>query len=538
MKNDLILPVRVLATNAQNAQHLLKPRVMQIGLTETELFTLAAGEYVLLDFGKELAGGVRILTHTAEGNRRIRLRFGESVSECCAQIGEANATNDHSLRDLTVELPCWSDMTFGNTGFRFLRLDAEADSKFNLKAVAAVPQIDERPQIGSFECDDERINEIYRTAAYTLRLCIQNGFLWDGIKRDRLVWIGDLFAEIHAVYCLYGNLPEVRNSIDFSQNDAAPPQWINGIPMYSLWWLMVLSDEYAHTGDKEYVRGKIPYIVALLHTLSGFITENGETVFHYNFIDWSMHYSEGEGEEKRSDELAGVHFLTKIALEKTDALLLALGEDNSLCRKLLARLAKSAPKVVRYKQAAALGVLAGSLGKEGLSVLTANGSEGLSVFLAYHIFTALAAKGEYERALHDLRAYFGGMIDLGATSFWEDFDLTAAKNASRIDALPEAGKTDFHRTYGIFCYEGLRHSLCHGWSSGIIPYLTETVLGVTEIGTGGRELAVCPHLSGLKHVKGVYPTALGPVRIEHTLLQDGSVKTEIDAPEGIRVTLS
>lgn len=532
-----MLPVRVLSSDAQGAQRLLKPHVMQIGLSEPDLFPLNGGEHVLLDFGRELAGGARILAYAAEGNKRLRLRFGESVSECCAEIGESNATNDHSLRDFTVEIQNWSDMTFGSTGFRFLRLDAEEGSRFQIKAVAAVPQIDERPLIGSFECDDERVNEIYRTAAYTLRLCIQNGYLWDGVKRDRLVWIGDLFAEIHAVYCLYGNLPEVRGSIDFSQADAYPPAWINGIPMYSLWWLMVLADEYFHTGDGEYVRAKLPYIADLLRAVAEQITEEGETTFSYNFVDWSMHYSEGEAEEKRSDELAGVHFLTKLALGKTDALLSELGEDNRLCRELLARLNRKTPQVRRYKQAAALGILAGENKTENLSVLTANGAEGLSVFLSYHLFSALAKSGEYERALSDLRTYYGGMLDLGATTFWEDFDLNAAKNASRIDEFPEAGKTDFHRTYGIFCYQGLRHSLCHGWSSGVIPYLTETVLGVTEIGTGGTELVISPHLSGLKHVKGVYPTALGPVSIEHTLLPDGTVQTHTHAPDGVRVTV-
>lgn len=127
----------------------------------------------------------------------MRLRFGESVSETCAEIGEKNATNDHSLRDFEVALQSYSDMTFGQTGYRFLRVDfLEEDKTLTLKSIVAAIDTDTREETGKFECDDELVNEIWSTAAYTLRLCLQNGYIWDGIKRDRLVWIGDLYPEM------------------------------------------------------------------------------------------------------------------------------------------------------------------------------------------------------------------------------------------------------------------------------------------------------------------------------------------------------
>lgn len=132
-----------------------------------------------------------------------------------------------------------------------------------------------------------------------------------------------------------------------------------------------------------------------------------------------------------------------------------------------------------------------------------------------------------------MKEYYGGMLDLGATTFFEDFDLDSAKNACRIDELPIEGKTDFHRTFGKYCYTGFRHSLCHGWSCGVIPYLTETVLGVKEKGKNTYEIDA--HLSGLRHVKGSYPTPKGLIMLEFTVEKDGSVKTEVNAPEGVRI---
>ncbi len=535
MKTETAAPCRIVAEGgaAGHTDFLLREQILQIGLFEPECAELGGGAYVILDFGREIAGRVRILTHAAEGNKKLRLRFGESVSETCAEVGENNATNDHSMRDFTVEIVSWSDMTFGNTGFRFLRLDVPAGSSFRIKSVVAVSEIDGREQVGSFECDDPFVNKIWNTAAYTLRLCIQNGYLWDGVKRDRLVWIGDLSCEMHAIYCLYGNLPEVRNSLDFAQREGVPPDWINGIPMYSLWWLIELADEYKHTEDKAYARGKLAYVRALLSAVDENVSDQGDTAFCYNFIDWPMHYEEGESEEKREDELAGVNYLMRVAMQRTGEMLAFLGEDASLCRSILQRLEKKQITVNEYKQAAALAVNAGDVTAHSLEVLKAGGAERLSTFMAYYIFSALAKFGEYNFALATMKEYYGGMLNLGATTFFEDFDVTAAKNAFRIDELPVEGKVDFHRTFGKHCYTGFRHSLCHGWSCGVIPYLAETVLGVRERGVNTYEINA--HLSGLQHVKGSYPTPQGNIDLEYTVQDDGSVKTEVHAPEGVTI---
>ena len=37
---------------------------------------------------------------------------------------------------------------------------------------------------------------------------------------------------------------------------------------------------------------------------------------------------------------------------------------------------------------------------------------------------------------------------------------------------------------GTVCYTSYRHSFCHGWSAGVIPYLMQTVVGVKTMGAG------------------------------------------------------
>ena len=76
---------------------------------------------------------------------------------------------------------------------------------------------------------------------------------------------------------------------------------------------------------------------------------------------------------------------------------------------------------------------------------------------------------------------------MGATTFWEDFDVDWMKDAARIDELPKEGQIDVHGAYGRFCYKGYRHSLCHGWASGVTPWLSENVLGVKILEPGCKK---------------------------------------------------
>ena len=112
-----LFPKRAFSEDSRQFPALLKKQTLQIGLAERNTTCFASGDSVILDFGEELSGGVRILTYFG-GNVPVRIRFGESLTEACSELGgQRNATNDHSLRDLKVHLQNYSDMTFGQTGF-------------------------------------------------------------------------------------------------------------------------------------------------------------------------------------------------------------------------------------------------------------------------------------------------------------------------------------------------------------------------------------------------------------------------------------
>ena len=81
--------------------------------------------------------------------------------------------------------------------------------------------------------------------------------------------------------------------------------------------------------------------------------------------------------------------------------------------------------------------------------------------------------GEDESALAMMKEYYGGMLSVGATTFWEDFDLEWLEGSGRLDEMPKEGVKDIHGDFGKFCYGSFRHSFCHGWSAGVVTFIEE-----------------------------------------------------------------
>jgi hypothetical protein len=86
--------------------------------------------------------------------------------------------------------------------------------------------------------------------------------------------------------------------------------------------------------------------------------------------------------------------------------------------------------------------------------LAVDGAKGFSTFYGYYMLRAMALAGNYQGALDVIRTYWGAMLDVGATTFWEDFNMEWLPDAGRIDELVPAGKKDIHGDYGAYCYQG------------------------------------------------------------------------------------
>ncbi len=544
---DYIMPEKVLWTTGEDTvkdpqQLILWNKAPQASFDYSNMCKVLPGGGFLLDFGKEYHGGIQMIFQGIGGGTiapKLRVRFGESAMEAMSDLGYKGACNDHSPRDIEVAISPLGSVEIGNSAFRFVRIDSLYDGNIDIRMIRTVYLHRDIEIKGSFKCDDELLNTIWDTGAYTIFLNTQE-YVWDGVKRDRLVWIGDMHPETSTIQAIFGYDKAVPRSLDLIRNDTAPTAWMNTIPSYSLWWIRIQHDWYMQNGDKKYLEEQLPYMEQLLDNVFTYIHDDGTNTIGESvnamgyFIDWP---SSTNPEAQKG----GVHALLVHSISNAKEIFEWFGNDAvaGKCADALAKLAKYTPSHGGNKQAASLMALAGVLDVKEINenLLSVNPYAEISTFLGYYLLKARAEAGDVKGALDVARVFWGEMIKLGATTFWEDFNMEWAKGAKPIDSLLEEGEYDIHGDNGGYCYKGYRHSFCHGWASGPTAFLSQYILGAHPVEPGCKKVKVtAPEgLAGLKWVEGKYPTPMGEIFIRHELQADGSVKTEVTAPEGVEI---
>ncbi len=543
---DYLLPTRIVDSfGVTNAEVLLDNFDVQASWAYKKVCAIKKGGYIVLDFGEEIFGGVRMLVDCGSFSslgKCARIRFGESVSEVCSELLVNGATNCHNPRDAELYLSNQSDIEFGKTGFRFIRIDILRDARLDANGnplpysfrniFATYIHQGESPK-ASFNCSLELVNKIYKASVKTVYLNMQN-FIWDGVKRDQHLFFGDMHPETLGVLYAFGNHPIIENTIDEIISHYNFPTWFSRIPAYSFWFILIVYDLYMKSGEKRILDKYQPIIEKLLVQISGcvdmdgyfhFANANADMIEDKYFLDWPTR-------ETAEAEWGNVYLL--IYVLKCYKTVCPNAETVKLVDDMLMRLNKRGCADLNFKQIIAFRSLAGFDKPDTGTALTENGASGFSTFMSYYLLSAICKTEGVEKAFELMKEYYGGMISLGATTFFEDFDLSVIGKASRIDELPEKDKMDFHKEFGKFCYKGHRCSFCHGWACGPVAFLTEYVLGVQILEPGYRKIKVEPNLCGMDFVEGQVPTPYGNIYIKVENIC-GEVKTSIKLPNGVEL---
>lgn len=502
---EKLIPVQIkLQKNIINADELLKEKEACISFSTAHCAVLEKkGAFVVLDFGRELCGGIRMITRSVEGIADFRITFGESLSEALSSIGEKNATNNHSPRDMQVKIPALSDLTFGQTGFRFVRLELLSEKPVQIRNIFAINTLPYFEKEAIITTSDEQLNKIIETAAYTLKLNFQNGYIWDGIKRDRLVWCGDLHQEIVTSLYLFGDNQNISNSLSFLRSETPGDQWINRIPTYSAWWVINLCDYCLMTGNTDYWKANFDYAEEIFSHIDENVDDSGMMHFEDDgcgmpyFLDWPTFQTE--------DAKIGTAALLILAAKKFLTL-----QKNEKCSSLIKKLEHYLDMPCASKQVRAFQILAGRCAENEAAFLEDKGAYGYSTFMAYYLLLA-DAMADGKNMLPIIKEYFGAMLSRGATTFWEDFDMEWLEGSGRIDEIPADGVKDIHGDYGAYCYKNFRHSLCHGWASGVLSFVIEHIFGLQ---LQGNEYTVTPHTLGIQKLYAKIPVKTGWLEIK------------------------
>ena len=497
-----------------NADRLVGNPMIQPVLENTfgSFTVLEPGSSLILDFGLELHGGVRIIN--SDQKRKFRLRFGESVSEVLSDPDQ-----DHAIHDEILHLPSCGLLEYGNTAFRFVRIDAI--DHMELRNVLAVALFRDLPRRGFFECSDPLLNEIWDKSVYTLFLNMQE-YLFDGVKRDRLVWAGDLYVEICSTFAAFGNLDIIPETLDFAVRHTPDLHKLGGIPSFSLWWVIALEKYLYLSGNCAFLERERDVVEDLGHFAAGLVDASGrECIGEMRFLDWYSHYDEAA-------KHAGLQGLLFRALGVLEDLFRRLSLDPAEIVSARERIRSAQVPDCGYNPgAAAMQTLSGL--KDCRGVLANHLPEQIDMFSSFFVLQTLPL----DAVLSLLKRQWGGMLRMGATTFWEEFDISCLKG-QRIDELPSGAMGDIFAGSGDHCYAGTRRSLCHGWGSGPAAILPERLFDLRFPEPGCKSIAVsAPEVEGLSFIRCAVPVADGEV-----LLNWENGKLDVKAPTGTQVVIS
>ena len=328
--------------------------------------------------------------------------------------------------------------------FRYIKLRAQGVELGGVKVFREfVPQ----PRAATLACSDKRLEKIFSVAEDTLALNIRDFFL-DGIKRDRWVWGGDMYQTCLMNYYSFFDLRTERRTLAALAGKPPMPHFLNHIMEYSFYWIIAVYEHSRYAGDAEFVREMFPAVKRIIEFAHTRRTESGMLEGRegdWIFVDWADLDNRGE--------VAAEQLIYLKALKTAAELCRIAGEDP-------------APYEERFFE-----------------------------------LSALCKAGQTDYVYKEIESYWGGMLDEGATSFWELYD-SSQKGSEKYSM--------YGRKYG--------KSLCHAWGASPLYLLGKYFIGLEPAEPGYKSFRLAPRLTQTEKYSVCYPLPAGEVSLSY----DGS----------------
>lgn len=443
---------------------------------------------ITLDFGKHLTGyltfSTRTLSRSQDAPVRLKFFFGELPAELNTPLYPWKGGLSRAwMQDEVV--------TIQNVDTRITIPRRVASRYLTIELLGASPDFDfaiddlEFRALTSAEgagqplsaTTSDRMRRIHNVGVETLRECMQTVFE-DGPKRDRRLWAGDLYLQSIANRHSFRNFDLTKRCLylfaalsdsdgyvlsNIFESPRPHPQYGSYCVSYSLLWNSTLLEYLKDTADAATAHDLWPVASRQIDLLKSYIGPDGLVdmslgkPYVWNFFDWR------EG----LDQTALMQGASIFALDQSAQLASTLGHTREA--REWSALADKMRKAARCNmfdkkkgvivsgpacQVSALaqawmtkaGVLKGAQAAKALRTALSD-SETLmpgTPYATHYLVEAMIDAGMHSEAKDYLEAYWGGMVDKGADTFWESYD-------------PD---NDFISAYNF----SPLNSACHAWS--------------------------------------------------------------------------
>lgn len=397
--------------------------------------------------------------------------------------------------------------------------------------------------IGSFNCSDARLDNIWTISTRTLKLCMEDTFT-DCPLYEQTHWVGDARNESLFAYSVFDSQDIAKRCINLTAQSLerlpfagcqTPSCWDVLIPAWSFLWGISVYDYYNYTNDKEFLKKAYPYVIQNLKGAEKYI--NKDDLFSgpfWNFFDWTAIDSNQKTVTHNSMLMIGaidsaikigdainntthtqwlkemrqrlVNGVNKLYDNTRGAYVDSVRDDGSLSPSIsqhtsfLALLYDIAPTDYRENLIRNITIPPEKMVKVG------------SPFAMLYLYETYEKLGMQERIVDEIYKNYLPMLEAGATTVWESFPTG---------------------TTGSGGFPTRSH--CHAWSSAPSYYLNRIVLGVVPVEPSATKVKLSPYLCGLKWAKGTVATARGTISVGWKLVDNNTVEINYTAPETIAV---
>ncbi|CAI7628042.1 unnamed protein product [Penicillium pancosmium] len=535
----------------------------------------------------------QFLTNTSDFTRSDNMPEGQKFTNGTDQIAVSN--DPYTWKDKTG---CQHDTKVcsdGVHGFRYMKIwldalenDAPYAQPYGSVSISNI-ELEWSGYLGTpdtftgwFECSDEDLTQWWFDGVYTADMGTDiflanetdprdsatptlegKEVLFDGAKRDRDPYVGDLGVAALTSYLSHDNPDSVRNILadlaEHQRDDGwIPPASINNYTLnlydYPMWWVVCTVDMVMYTGDTDFAA---QYYDVMRKTLDNYYGQNltstggllnktngyGDYAFlprsgvitYYNALyahalksaakladilghgtdrdtwtsratevnerlltrNWDASvgafYDGGPCPDKPGDTICDVH-----AQDGNGLAVLAGTVNSSLATSLLDYYGKSTSRPY------------GNAFYDNDS-LQAGFSQRVYAFISYFELAArFATQGAAGSAYEELKRLYGWMSTHDPEiTFWEGIGPNGSP------------------------YEDGFTSMAHGWSTGIVPLMSNYVLGVKPTGPGFKTWEICPVTEGsLTWARGQVGTPHGPIKVSWSKKDSDGFELHIDTPTG------
>ena len=490
LKYQTLRPVGVVRA-VQDAQAFQGWRYERVGEPQTMLYNQNFKDVkgLTLDFGRHMVGYFKFHTKTI-GNRpqdapvRIKFFFGELPAELNTPLdpwrgGLSRAWMQDEVVTVT-QVDQWIEIP-RRLAARYLKIElmgASNDFDFAIDDVEFLAQSSAGEVLTQLEpgCPDI-VRDINNVGIETLRECMQTVYE-DGPKRDRRLWIGDMYLESlanrysfrnnqmtkHCLYLFAGLAADDGIVISNCFEEPEPHAQLGSYCLtYCLLWNSALLEYLKDTGDRETANDLFKVAKRQTEDAISYVDDRG--IFDKDkrggwvwlFFDW----------RDRLDVNTPMQGATIFALQQTYELARMLGREQEVKEypALIKKMTQAARKYLYNKQRGVMesgtdrqvSILAqtwliksGVLNKkEGAKAIrTALATDGVYMpgtpYATHYLIDAMLLCDMKQEARDYLIDYWGGMVRKGADTFWEAYDP----------------KDDHISPYGFSPV----NSACHAWS--------------------------------------------------------------------------